>query len=112
MTEFAHAVNFTMSFGVTVLPEDINKLRKQLDESLHDLSLFDVVIDANSSDEELANYLGLENYRDWMLSECVDMEMEDHHVYDAKDTKRLTDEYKRKLEDFKKANATRGVDGQ
>ena len=33
MTEFAHSVNFTLSFGCTVLPDDINRLRKSLQEN-------------------------------------------------------------------------------
>lgn len=67
-------------------------------------SLYNINLTKDSTDEEIANYLGLENYRDWMLSECVDMEMEDHHVYNAKDTKRLSDEYQRKLKDFRERN--------
>lgn len=114
MTEFAHAVNFTISFGVTVLPKDINKLKENLqNDDYEDCYMhYDIHLTKNSTDEEIANYLGLQNYRNWALSECVDMEMEDHHVYDAKDTERLTREYKRKVQDFKEANTTSGVNGK
>ena len=90
MTEFAHAVNFTMSFGCTVLPEDINHKREWLKTTNQKDSIWNIEIDKDSTDEEIANYLGLENYRDHFLSECVDMEMEEHHVYDAKNTLRLS----------------------
>jgi hypothetical protein len=106
-TEFAHAVNFTMSFGVTVLPEEINKIKERLHGENGDkyhYSSFNIKLTKNSTDEEIANYIGLENYKDWMLSECVEMEMEDHHVYNKKDTERLIKEYQEKLEDFKKRN--------
>jgi len=107
MTEFAHAVNFTMSFGVTVLPEDINKVKEHLNGENCDkyqYMLFDIELTKDSTDEEIANYLGLENYRDHMLSECVDMEMEEHHVYNKKDTDRLTKEYQEKLKSFREMN--------
>lgn len=97
MTEFAHAVNFTMSFGVTVIPDQINELRKKLKAGEYELTLFNLTVDANSTDEQLANFIGLEHYDYHLLSECVDMEMEEHHVYNSKDTERLTKEYQENL---------------
>ncbi len=111
MTEFAHAVNYTISFGCTVLPEDINKQREWLKKADTSLSLWDIEIDKDSSDEAIANYLGLENYRDFLLTEAIDMEMEEHHVYDKKDTVRLQSEYQRKLKDFKEANSKNRTNG-
>lgn len=104
MTELAHAVNFTMSFGCTVLPEDINKMREWLEKSYTIEYLWDMEINKNSSDKEIANYLGVENYRDHFLTEAMELEMQEHHVYDEKDTKRLRDDYQRRLKDFRKAN--------
>lgn len=104
MTEFAHAVNYTISFGCNVLPDDINKLRNWLQKTDENLSLWNIEINKDSSDEDIANYLGLENYRDHILTEAVDMEMEEHHVYDAKDTARLKDDYQRRLKEFKEMN--------
>lgn len=104
VTEFAHAVNYTMSFGCTVLPEDINKQREWLKKADTSLSLWDIEIDKESSDEVIANYLGLENYRDFLLTEAVDMEMEEHHVYNKEDTERLSKEYQQKLKGFREAN--------
>ena len=93
-----------MSFGTTVLPEDINKMRESLERSNTTEYYWDLEINKDSTDEEIAKYLGLQNYRDFFLTEAVEMEMEEHHVYDEKDTKRLTDEYKEKLKQFKEAN--------
>lgn len=106
MTEFAHAVNFTMSFGVTVLPEEINKIRKiiESEDYNNELMLYDIELTKDSTDEEIANYIGLEDYTNHLLSECVNMEMEEHHVYNEKDTKRLSDEYHERLAEFKKRN--------
>lgn len=101
--EFAHAVNFTMSFGCTVLAEDINKKRKWLGEDGND-SLFNMTINKDSTDEEIANFLGVENYRDHFLSEVVEMEMEDHHVYSKEDSERLTTEYHERVKEFKRMN--------
>jgi len=103
MTEFAHAVNYTISFGVTVLPDDINKMRKMLDEG-HTDGIWDIELNKDSTDEEIANYIGLENYRDFILTEPVEMEMEDHHVYDAKRTAELIAHYEERLAAFKEAN--------
>lgn len=101
--EFAHAVNFTMSFGCNVLPEDINKKREYLnrveEESIHHLT-----INKDSTDEEIANFLGVENYRDWFLSEVVDLEMEDHHVYDKEQTERIVTDYHERVKEFKRMN--------
>jgi len=109
MTEFAHAVNFTMSFGSDVLPEDINKKRKELNEmygtpNYYDNMIWNITLTKESTDEEIANYLGLQNYRDFMLTEAIEIEMEEHHVYDKKDTERLINEYQRKLKAFREAN--------
>lgn len=104
MTEFAHAVNFTMDFGVTVLPEDINKIRKELDGGYDGLMLWDIELNKHSTDEEIANYIGLESYADHFLSEAVNMEMDVHHVYSKEDTERLRSEYEEKLQMFKEAN--------
>lgn len=104
MTEFAHAVNYTMSFGCTVLPEDINKMRESLEQSNTKEYLWDLEIDKDSSDEQIANYLGLESYGDHYLTEATEMEMEEHHVYSEKDTERLKKEYEDKVRHFKEAN--------
>ena len=104
MTEFAHAVNFRMSFGMTVLPEDINKMREWLEKSDQTESLWNIEINKNSSDEEIANYLGVENYRDHLLAEVVDMEMEEHHIYDKGNTERLRDNYQRQIKEFREIN--------
>lgn len=104
MTEFAHAVNYTMSFGCTVLPEDINKMKIWLEKSDSPEYLWNLEINKASTDEEIANYLGLENYRDHFLTEAISMEMEEHHIYSEKDTERLRSEYEEKLRMFKEAN--------
>ena len=112
MTEFAHAVNFTMSFGVTVLPEDINEMRERLEKYPDEYySIHHIELTKDSTDEEIANYLGLQNYRDWMLAECTEMEMDEHHVYDKEDTERLIKQYQDTLKAYQEANATTGVDG-
>ena len=93
-----------MSFGCTVLPEDINKKRKWLESTDSDDSLWDMTINKNSTDEEIANFLGVENYRDLFLVEAVNLEMEEHHVYDKEDTERLKNQYYEHVKDFKEAN--------
>lgn len=104
MTEFVHAVNYTMSFGTNVLPEDINKMKESLEKSNTKEYLWDLVIDKDSSDEQIANYIGLEQYHDHFLTEAVEMEMEEHHVYSKEDTERLIKEYEDKLKHFREAN--------
>ena len=85
MTEFAHAVNYTISFGITVFPEDINKTREWLKKGNTD-SIYNIEVNGDSSDEDIAKLIGLQNRCE---AESLDMEMEDYSVYDAKDTARL-----------------------
>lgn len=102
--EFAHSVNFKMSFGCNVLPEDINKKREWLGKDQDD-SLFDMRIDKDSTDEEIANFLAVENYRDTFLSEVVEMEMDDtHHIYSKEDTEGIVTEYHERVKEFKRMN--------
>ena len=102
----AHAVNFVMDFGCTVLPEDIDKVRQDLqnDDYQNMYMMYNMHLTKDSTDEEIANYLGVENYRDFYLSEVMNLEMDEHHEYDEKETKRLVDQYKEQIRRHKEMN--------
>lgn len=99
----AYAVNYTISFGADVLPEDIQKKREWLNAGGED-SLWNMSIDKDSSDEDIAKFIGVENYADFIQTEKVDMEMEETHQYSEKDTERITKEYHERIKEFKRMN--------
>lgn len=99
----AYAVNYTISFGADVLPEDIQKKREWLNAGGVG-SYLNMEIDKDSTDEEIAEFIGVENYADFIQTEKVDLEMEGTHQYSEKDTSRLVTEYHARIKEFKRMN--------
>lgn len=99
----AYSVNYTISFGADVLPEDIQEKREWLNAGGED-SMWDLKINKDSTDEEIAKFLGVENFNDFIQTEKVDLEMEEIHRYSKDDTERLTSEYHERIKEFKRMN--------
>ena len=99
----AYSINYTISFGADVLPEDIQKKRVWLGEDGSD-SLWNMEINKDSTDEEIAKFLGVENFGDFIQTEKVELEMEDVHEYSKEDTDRLVTQYHERIKEFKRMN--------
>ena len=102
-TKSAYAVNYTISFGADVLPEDIQKKRDWLNAGGED-SLWGMEINKDSTDEEIAKFVGVENFNDFIQTEKIDLEMEETYRYSEKDTERITKEYHEQIKEFKRMN--------
>lgn len=87
-----YSVNFNMDFGIDVSQKEIDKKRKWL-QAMHDDPecansdyIWDLEITVDSTDEEIAKFIGIENYRS---AEGVELDIEGVETYDEKREKEL-----------------------
>lgn len=101
------SVNYTMSFGIDVSQKEIDEKRKWLQAMYDDKDcsntdyIWDLQITKDSTDEEIARFIGVEN---WRSAEGVNLEMEETCTYDVKREKELDEQDIKKHEEFKKMN--------
>jgi hypothetical protein len=66
-----YSVNYNMSFGIDVTQQEIDQQRQAFDDRYKGDSIFSIVIDKNSSDEQIAKFIGLSKFKQ---AEVVDMD--------------------------------------
>jgi len=73
------SVNYNISFGINVSQEEIDRIRKQLEEKKQEqFMIWDIALTTKSTDEEIAKFIGLMNQHS---AEAVEMEMEEICTY-------------------------------
>lgn len=87
MTMFS--VNYTISFGINVSQKEIDEKREYLKKSDEPDLLWDLEITSESSDEEIARFIGVEN---WRSAEGTEIEHEDIVEYTKEQEERLESE--------------------
>ncbi len=101
------SVNYIMNFGIDVSQKDIDKKRKWL-QAMYDCKdcendelLWDMKINKDSTDSEIAKFIGIQNVSS---AEAVDLEFEGMETYDEKREKELDQQDIERHEEFKKNN--------
>lgn len=74
-----YSVNYKVSFGIDVTQEEIDKIKKYLtDKEQTQFMIWDIALTKDSSDKEIARFIGLENQN---MAESVDLEMDEINEY-------------------------------
>ena len=69
-----YSVNYKVLFGIDVTQEEIDKVRKHLtDEKQTQYMIWNITLTKDSSDKEIAEFIGLENQN---MAESVELEMD------------------------------------
>lgn len=104
-----YSVNFTIPFGIDVSQKEIDKERQwleanaKLNNNLGDEYLYHLKININSTDKEIATFLGVQNFGDAEGMSLDDVEVCDYE-YSPEEEKQHEDEDERKLQEFIKIN--------
>lgn len=76
-----------MSLAIDVTQEEIDKFRKDVfGNDNHQDSIFDLEVDFQSTDAEIAKFIGVSKYRQ---AEAVDLSNVDYDAYSKKQEERL-----------------------
>ena len=74
-----YSVNYKVSFGIDVTQEEIDKIKKHLtDKKQTQYMIWNIALTKDSSDKEIAEFIGLENQN---IAESVDLEMDEIYEY-------------------------------
>ena len=81
-----YSVNYEISFGIDVTQKQIDEVRESLTKLGNKESYFNLEIDKNSTDKEIAKLIGLTSYK---MAEAVDLNDIDIENYSKNKEERL-----------------------
>jgi len=102
-----YSVNYKMNFGIDVSQKEIDEKRKWLQamsddpECSNSESCWNLEITKDSTDKEIAQFIGIQNWRD---AEGIDLELDDICTYDEKREKELEKEDEERKKEFREMN--------
>jgi len=102
-----YSVNYTINFGIDVSQKEIDGKRKWLQAMFDNPKcsnsdyIWDLEITKDSTDEQIAQFIGVEN---WRSAEGIELELDDIGTYDEKRENELEEEDEERKKAFREMN--------